>query len=169
MKKLLTAICCVSLAVTGYFITKGGGGTFDVPMPHGTLHAATIPFKEYSGQLPLDILLDQAKKIKQDTIVIHDTVIVTNTKYVRIPVPGHTTDTIYVPLSDLPELECVASVKNRSPGDREEYTPDEEVRPSPSIVILTVDGQIVYSSENDIHSGSSLQDSTSVSDGRQTP
>ena len=167
MKKLLTTICCIAMAVTGYFITEDGR-RIGSSLYKNELHAATIPFKNYSGPMPLDMVLDQAKIINQDTIVIHDTVTVTNTKYVRIPVPGRATDTIYVPLTDLPEVEIVASVKKENPEVREEHTYDEEARTSPSIVILTVDGRIVYSSENVIHSGSNPQDSTSVSDGRQT-
>lgn len=154
-------MCCVAMAYAGYFIIHNGGSTLSDSQ--NSLHAATIPLKEYSGQLPLDVVLDQAKKIKQDTIVIHDTVTVTNTKYVRIPMPGRATDTIYVPLSDLPDLECVASVKNKSSGDREEYTLDEDSM-SNRTVILTIDGKIVYSSKTDIHSGGNPKDSMSVSD-----
>ena len=165
MNKLLTAIYCISLATVGWLITRNSEGVSNVYTHGNTLQAATIPYSEYSGQLPLDLVLDQAKRIKQDTIFIHDTVTVTNTKYVRIPVPGHATDTIYVPLSDLPEVECVASVKKETLGVREEQTPGE-MRAGPHIVILSVDGKVVYTSENDNHSGRIMRDSTSVSDGQ---
>lgn len=155
MNKVLTAICCVSLAVLGYFLTHSDG-TLDVKQ--NTLYAATIPYTNYNGPLPIDLKLDLAKETKTD-VVVHDTVEVTNTKYVRVPVTKRTTDTIYV--ANIPDVE-IGSVKNKGPGDREEETPDEIVGPK-STVTLTIDGKMVYSSENVIQSGGG-KDSMSASD-----
>lgn len=165
MNKFFTVVCCACLAITGYFVTHDGGMMNDVSLKQNTVHAATIPSWNYNGQKPLDYLLDQAKRMKTDTVFIevHDTVTVNNTKYVRVPVPEHTTDTLYIPMTDLPEIE-VNSVKKPSLEDREEYTSGETRDGPKPLVILTIDGKMVYSSENDIHSGSSPQDSTSVPD-----
>lgn len=130
------------MAFIGYSITKyGDSNPSDVLLTQNTLRAATIPSWNYNGQLPLDLQLDLAKRIKPDTIVIHDTVTVNNTKYVRVPVPRHTTDTIYVPMDSLPEIE-VLSVKNRSPGDECETESDEA-----QSVVLIIAGKEVYSSK----------------------
>lgn len=155
MNKVLTAICCISLAFLGYCLTNSDG-TLDVNK--NTLYAATIPQTNFNGPLPVDLKLDFAKEIKNDDVK-YDTVTVTNTKYVRVPVTKRTTDTIYV--ANIPEID-VASVKNKGPGDRKEETPDEAVSPKPT-VILTIDGKMVYSSENVIQSGEG-EDFTSASD-----
>lgn len=161
MNKVLTAICCISLAALGYFITHGDS-TLNV-MTQNTLAAATIPYTNFNGPMPLDLKLDLAKEIENDNVV-HDTVKVINTKYVRVPVTKRTTDTIYV--ANIPEVD-VASVKNKGPGDRKEGTPDETVSPKPT-VILTIDGKMVYSSENVIQSDGE-EVSMSASDGPQKP
>lgn len=141
MRKLTTAICSICLAYVGYLITDYSSEHSVDLYPQNTLHAATIPSWNYNGQLPLDLQLDAAKKIKPDTIVIHDTVTVNNTKYIRVPVPQCTTDTIYVPLANLPEIE-VLPVKNRSPGDEYETESDEA-----QSVVLIIAGKEVYSSK----------------------
>lgn len=160
MRKVIMAICCLSMAATGFMITNYDD-SLSVPLKQNTLHAATIPSQNYNGPMPLDLQLDQAKRFKRDTVEIHDTVEVTNIKYVRVPVPERTTDTIYIPMTDLPEIEVVA-VKNKSPGDREEYTLDETQSPKRSVVLI-VDGNTVYSSKNENHSGGE-NSATSVSD-----
>jgi hypothetical protein len=93
--------------------------------------------------LPLDLQLDAAKRLKPDTIEIHDTVYVNNTKYIRVPVPQSTTDTIYVPMADLPEIE-ILPVKNRSPGNDS----IDEGRTTHSVVLI-IDGNKVYSSKTE--------------------
>lgn len=141
MRKLTTAICSLCLAYIGYLITDYTS-THSVDLStQNTLHAATIPSWNYNGQLPLDLQLDAAKRIKPDTIVIHDTVTVNNVKYIRVPVPQCTTDTIYVPMASLPEIE-VLPVKNRSPGDECETESDEA-----QSVVLIIAGKEVYSSK----------------------
>lgn len=158
MRKITTVMLALLMATTSYMITDSNNFG-DNLYPQNALHAATVPNWNYNGQLPLDVKLDLAKAIKPDTVVIHDTVTVNNTKYVRVPVPRHTTDTIFVPLADLPEIECV-SVKNKSPGDREEQSLDELV--TKTGIVLIVDGNTVYSSKNENHSGSG-DESTPVS------
>lgn len=142
----MTIVCCLCMTVMGYMITDNAATSTPA---QNTLHAATIPSWNYNGPMPLDLQLDAAKRIKPDTVFIHDTVTVNNTKYVRVPVPKHTTDTIFVPLADLPEIECVA-VKNKDPGDREEKSLDESV--AKTGIVLIVDGNTVYSSKNENHS-----------------
>ena len=141
MKKLTTAICSICLAYIGYLITDYSSSHSVDLHPQNALHAATIPSWNYNGQLPLDLQLDAAKRIKPDTIVIHDTVTVNNTKYIRVPVPQCTTDTIYVPMANLPEIE-VLPVKNRSPGSETDNEPDEA-----QSVVLIIAGKEVYSSK----------------------
>lgn len=142
MKKTFVAIACGIMCFIGYnMVTNAPQSTIDVTMPHGTLSAATLPKGAFSGleslQIPEDILRDQAKKLVsiKDTVVIHDTIAVNNTKYIRVPAPDSTTDTIYVPLHMPNEVEGV-SVKNRSPGQAKK-----------SVVVLSVDGQVVYDSD----------------------
>jgi hypothetical protein len=139
MKKLMTAFCCLCLAFVGYNVTKLKSTISE----QNTLTAATIPSWNYNGQLPLDLQLDAAKRLKPDTIEIHDTVYVNNTKYIRVPVPQSTTDTIYVPMADLPEIE-ILPVKNRSPGNDS----IDEGRTTHSVVLI-IDGNKVYSSKTE--------------------
>ena len=137
MKKFMTIVCCLCMTVMGYTIMDNAATSTPA---QNTLHAATIPSWNYNGPMPLDLQLDAAKRIKPDTVFIHDTVTVNNTKYVRVPVPKHTTDTIYVPLTDLPEVEITA-VKNKSPDEQGQS------------IVLLIDGNEVYSSKPEINSG----------------
>lgn len=166
MRQSVTTICCVSMLALGYMIVTSGDVNDNQEYLHSqnTIHAANVPSWNYNGPLPLDLKLNAAKKLKTDTVFIHDTVTVNNTKYVRVPVPKHTTDTIYVPLTDLPEIE-VMPVKNKNPGDRKEETLDEMPHGSKPGIVLIVDGNTVYTSKNDTHSG----DSTSVVTASEEP
>ena len=134
----MTAVCCMILATTGYMIINNSSSIDSVNQ--NTIHAATIPSWNYDGPLPLDLALSKAKELKRDTIVIHDTIQVNNTKYIRVPVPKSTTDTIYVPLEMLPEIDVVP-VKNRSPGEGEDSLDETHS------VVLIIDGHKVYSSK----------------------
>lgn len=140
MKKLFTSMLCIVMAFTGYNIIQYGDLDISASQQN-TIQAATIPSWDYNGPLPLDLQLNAAKRLKPDTITIHDTVYVNNTKYIRVPVPQSTTDTIYVPLADLPEIE-VLPVKNRSPGNDSIDERDES-----HSVVLIIDGNQVYSSK----------------------
>ena len=62
-------------------------GNTDITVKQNEVHAATIPSWNYNGPMPLDLELDAAKRLNPDTITIHDTVYVNNTKYIRVPVP----------------------------------------------------------------------------------
>lgn len=142
MKKAIMTAACLAMAFLGFNVITSNTSTIDVSMPHGTLSAATIstPKGTDNGQMfqiPTDILLDQAKKLTTvtDTVVIYDTVQVTNTKYIKVPDPKCTTDTLYMPLFIPNEVEG-ASVKNRSPGQTKK-----------SVVVLSVDGQVVYKTD----------------------
>ena len=83
MRKITTVMLALLMATTSYMITDSNNFG-DNLYPQNALHAATVPNWNYNGQLPLDVKLDLAKAIKPDTVVIHDTVTVNNTKYVRI-------------------------------------------------------------------------------------
>lgn len=131
------------MAYTGYMITDYASASPSVQQ--NALHAATIPSWNYVGQLPRDLQLDMAKELKKDTVVIHDTVTVNNTVYVRVPVPEHITDTVYIPVDSLHGAE-VASVKNKSPGNSEF---EENAKRS---IVLIVDGTAVYSSGEAVNS-----------------
>lgn len=139
MRKTITALCCLAMAYMGYALVTNIESD---AVQQNALHAATIPSWNYNGQLPLDLQLDAAKSINLDTVQ-HDTVLVEKIKYIRVPVPQSTTDTIYVPLDSLREIE-VTPVKNRSPGDEQTDEPDET-----HSVVLIIDGNQVYSSKTD--------------------
>lgn len=158
MKRIAQTLLCVLVAFTGYK-TIASNSTIEVSMPHGTIAAATIPKEKTSGQysfanIPEDILRDQAKKFekKTDTIVKRDTVQVTNIKYVQVSSPENTTDTMYLPMVIPGHMEGI-SVNNKMKMGREEQPNDEHMLSSKEHVIhLAIDGEIVYSSENDNHS-----------------
>ena len=148
MKKTLTALGCMLLAVAGYQLTQVGEL---VVVPQNTMSAANIPNVEIIGQrpvLPVRIYPDTGSG-KTDTVYVtkHDTVKVqvTNTKRIKVSEPKYVTDTIYVPIEML-NAEDSVSVNNKiRNGDRKVFTPDE--LPSKSAdVILFVDGEKVYSS-----------------------
>lgn len=105
------------------------------------------------GKLPLDLQLDLGKRLKVDTVIHHDTITktVTNIKYVKVPQRKHTTDTLFQPMP-IPVPQQSVLVNNNIAGDREEHTPVELIGPKSSNITLTVDGRVVYSTENDIHS-----------------
>ena len=134
MKKFLTTLWCAALATAGYFITS-------TTAPNDTaqqnaVYAATLPSWNNNGQMPLDLVLDQAKAMNLvDTVEIHDTVLVNNTKYIKVSVPESTTDTLYMPLYVPNHIEGVSvNAVNTENGDK-------------STVILTVDGKVVYTTD----------------------
>ena len=135
----MTAVCCCFMAYMGYTIINNSTISDDL-YSQKSLHAATIPSWNYDGPLPLDLALSKAKDLTKDTIVIHDTITVNNTKYIRVPAPKSTTDTIYVPLDMLQEIEVVP-VKNKSPGEVEDSLDETHG------VVLIIDGRKVYSSK----------------------
>ena len=160
MKKVLLSVLLGVVVVIGYNTTRDYSTGESLYDSYNTLQAATVPEWTYNGQLPFGFKPIAVSEIKKDTVIINDTVTVNNIKYVQVPVPRHTTDTIFIPLKDLPEVECVA-VKNKNPGDREEQSQDESV--AETGIVLIVDGNTVYTSSKNVnHSGGDSVEPTSV-------
>ena len=149
MKRFTTIICCLAFMVSGIFMAvKSTGEHFN----NSAAYAAVPTY--YSGTLPLDLRLNAEKRLSKDTVTIHDSVYVkcNHKERVKVLKPKHVTDTLYLPMP-IPGPMATVSVCNKSSGDREEYTPVQlRIGSKPRNVILTVDGQIVYKTENDIHS-----------------
>lgn len=134
MKKIVTLLCCGLLACAGYFITRNAAS--DVSVQSNAMYAATVPNWNLDGQMPLDLVLDRAKINEQLKDTIRDTVLVEGpTKYVEVPAPRNTTDTLYMPLY-VPNPMDGVPVNNKNPGSNKKST-----------VVLTVDGTIVYSTD----------------------
>lgn len=133
MKKFMTIFCCACLSFMGYLITTHN----TVSVQQNAIHAANTSNWGLDGLKPA--LLQETKK---DTVyvTVHDTVFVNNTKYVRIPVPTHTTDTLYIPVNS-PLQENKDSVKQRN-------TVVQEDLPQEQVILLTVDGKVVYDSSD---------------------
>lgn len=134
MKKIVTLLCCGLLTCAGYFITRNAAS--DVSVQSNAMYAATVPNWNLDGQMPLDLVLDRAKINEQLKDTIRDTVLVEGpTKYVEVPAPRNTTDTLYMPLY-VPNPMDGVPVNNKNPGSDKKST-----------VVLTVDGTIVYSTD----------------------
>lgn len=72
MKQLTTTVCCIALAIVGWFMfnTKPNGL---LPLEHATINAS--PIVEYpQPKLPLDLQLDLMKHTPRDTVFVTDTV-----------------------------------------------------------------------------------------------
>ena len=85
--------------------------------------------------------------LPKDTVYIHDTIVVNNTKYVRVAEPESTTDTLYIPMPMPTEVGGISVSNKIQNRDRKEFTPDEEPSSKPASVTLIVNGEKVYSSE----------------------
>jgi hypothetical protein len=140
MKKLLTGIFAIGMAILGYTIVDNVDTSVPFFSKGNTLAAATVPQLDVTTQRTPKITVEEGVRevFIIDSVLVHDTVTVTNTKYVRVPVTKHTTDTVYIVDASLQDI-AVDSVKNKSPGDCEEQSVD---------VILTIDGKMVYSSKS---------------------
>lgn len=140
MKKLLTGIFAIGMALLGYTIIDNVDTSVPFFSKGNTLAAATVPQLGVTTQRTPKITVEEGVRevFVTDSVLVHDTVTVTNTKYVRVPVTKHTTDTVYIVDASLQDI-TVDSVKNKSPGDCEEQSVD---------VILTIDGKMVYSSKS---------------------
>lgn len=151
MKRLTTILCCMMFMVSGVFIALQN---FSWP-GHQTVNAQPPPLQwAVHGKLPLDLQLDLDKRLStnespniRDSVVLRDSVVTKihwKTRYKVVPSTKDTT-----PLTANPD--CMA--EKDSALVREEQTKDTVgITKVPSIQ-LSVDGQIVYSSENDNHSG----------------
>lgn len=150
MKRFTTIICCLAFMVSGVMLAiKSTGERFG----SNTVMAATIPLN-YNGPLPLDLQLDLDKRLEKDTVIVHDSIYVkcNHKERVKVLKPDRVTDTLYLPMP-MPAPMVSMPVNNQFQGNREEKIPDELcIGSKPHSVTLTVDGQVVYKSENDIHS-----------------
>lgn len=90
-------------------------------------------------------------EIRTDTVVKTDTVFKYKPKYVYVQRRKSTTDTLYCPMPIPGKLDGIA-VNNKISGDREEKSQVGSQSSKRSDIKLTVDGQVVYSTENDNHS-----------------
>lgn len=158
MKRLTTIICCIAMMFAGI-----SAAFMDFDPPSGkTMMAATMPQPlvwQNNGKLPLDLQLDLDKRLSHesptvDTVIVSDTVYVDKVKWktryktvaartVAREVGEHLAAVTPDSMSRAPALDSTLG--------REEQ-PNEAVGTSkvPSIQ-LTVDGEIVYS-RNDNHS-----------------
>ena len=119
--------------------------------PPGHQTAFATPLPHYNGVLPLDLQLDAEKRLIHDTITIRDTVTVTNTIRKKVRIPSIVTDTFVLPMH-MPVIKSTISVKNQTSGEREEQPPVLLLGTKSSNITLTVDGQVVYKTKDDIHS-----------------
>lgn len=147
MKRLTTILCSFFFMVSGAFLALSPK---DISPPGNQIaQAAVIPVIQ--GKLPLDLRLNSEERPKIDSVVVHDTVTVTNTVYKRVPKLKCITDTLHVPMP-IPRPLPSVFVKNKSSGDREEYTQVPLQSSKRSNIRLIVDDEVVYETENDIHS-----------------
>lgn len=129
----------------------------DAPVFPGHLVAIASPpatHSQFKQEVPLIALSDQSmstERVKTDTVVLRDTVFKYKPKYVYVQKRKSTTDTLYYPMPIPGKLDNV-TVKNKISGDREEQSQVELFSSKRSSISLTVDGQVVYSTENDNHS-----------------
>lgn len=94
MKRLSTTLCCIAFAIIGVCIASVGNK--DRPNSYNTISASTLPVIPANGILPIDLKLSDSLKNKKDTVIIRDTVRVTNKpKKVRVPYMVTKYDTVY--------------------------------------------------------------------------
>lgn len=159
MKRLTTIICCVAMmfaAISAAFMDYN-------PPSNKTLMAATMPAPlqwNASSLVPLDLQLDLDKRLSRETPTV-ETVRVVDTVYVdkikwktryktvsartaAREVGDHMTA---VTPDSLPHGPTIISTL-----DREEQPKDIVDQPNWPSIQLTVDGVIVYQSEDEIHS-----------------
>lgn len=146
MKRFTTILCSVCFMMCGAFLALSQQ---DLQPPGANTAQAAPTVLPVLNKLPLEVQLSSDKR-QTDTVMIHDTVQVTNTVYKRVPKLKCITDTLVLPML-MPGPPVPLPVSYLS-GDREEYTPVLMQSPKQSIIRLTVDGKVVYETENDIHS-----------------
>lgn len=94
MKRLQTVLCSIAFAILGVCIASVGNK--DRPYGANTVHAAILPHIPKNAVLPIDLQLGHSLENKKDTVIIRDTVRVTNTpKKVKVPYRITKRDTIY--------------------------------------------------------------------------
>ena len=160
MKRLTTIILAVAFMIAGV-----STAFMDYSPPSNkTMMAATIPEPlqwNTNGLMPLDLQLDLDKRLSRETPTAKDTVTVTDTVYIdKIQwktryktVAARTTarevgeHTAAVTPDSMPHAPTIISTL-----EREEQPNDFEESPNGPSIQLTVDGVIVYQSEDVIHS-----------------
>lgn len=99
MKKFTTVLCSIAFLLSGVVTMLHGG---DLSPGTQEVMAATTMNLLPNANLPIGFESNQFKKneIVHDTICIHDTIRVTNTKYNKVSVPYYITkrDTAYIPV-----------------------------------------------------------------------
>ena len=160
MKRLTTVILAVA------FMIAGVAAAFMDFNPPGnkTMMAATIPQSQLqwntNGKLPLDLQLDLDKRLSHESCTV-DTIRMTDTVYVdkikwktryklrtnRTEERNMGTHPAAVTPDSMPPVPMITRTLDREeqPSDSADYSKWPAIQ-------LTVDGKIVYQSEDDIHS-----------------
>lgn len=146
MRTLTTIGCCVVVAILGFNIVSSWNPT-DVPSQNALRAANVLDWKLDGQNIPERNMYRDGLVLPKDTVYIHDTIVVNNTKYVRVAEPESTTDTLYIPMPMPTEVGGVSVSNKIQNRDRKEFTPDEEPSSKPASVTLIVNGEKVYSSE----------------------
>lgn len=123
-----------------------------MPNRQNEIAAATILDWKIDGQRPIQneyhdglfVTDTLPQKIVESTKSVKDTVLVTDTVYVKVRVPKRVTDTIYIQTANF--VDSVAPVRNKHPGEKK-FSPDEESLKL-SKVSLYIDGKRVYSTDS---------------------
>lgn len=164
MKQLTTALCCIAFMIAGAFLALKDFKS----LKSNTIMAQPPPLAwNTNGVLPLDLQLDLEKKLDldkklsaespinvRDSVVIRDSIVVKTkwkTRYKTVPnrTEAREVGTHLAPVTpdSLPNPPTTNSTLVR-----EEQTSEDANTTKVPAIQLTVDGQVVYSSENDIHS-----------------
>lgn len=164
MKRLTTIICCIAMMFAGI-----SAAFMDYSPPSGkTMMAATITqqplmWSNTNGRLPLDLQLDLDKRLSHesptaDTIRVSDTVYVDKVKWkVRYKtVAARTTarEAGEHPAAVTPDSMSRAPAINSTLGREEQPNESVDTSKVPSIQ-LTVDGEVVYSRNDNNSTGES--------------
>lgn len=162
--KITAANCILSFLAVSYLLVGSFLALTDTTssdlQKHQTLSAATIPAPQVS-MLPLDLQLDLGKKTqltdtleKHDTVYVPKEVLVINKTRQKVDRPKGVTDVAWMMLT--PEHKSQSSVKKPKIADREEQPAEPDVgSPEVPTIQLIVDGQTVYSKDDNHSTGGS--------------
>lgn len=162
MKRFTTILCCIALMFAGIGLAISNLKT----LPQNTI-AAGVPHDRPVGmivsknQLPLDIQLDLDKRASESRATSKDSVNIIDsvrwvtktrwkTRYRRVPNISH--DGIGNEMATITPDSLSAKPMNNDILVREEKTKEGVVDSKSTSIQLTVDGKVVYST-NDNHSG----------------
>ena len=162
MKRLTTILCCMLLMIGGAGLALNSY----LSKPQNTIAAANLPDYRPVGvtvgnNLPLDIQLDLDKRASKSRATSKDSInIIDSVRYItkvrwktryrrgaRITRDGTGTDLAAINPDSLSKMPV-----NNDMLVREEKAKDGVATPKVASIQLTVDGKVVYST-NDIHSG----------------